>query len=111
MGHMVDTKHRVLTDEEVATISSTYHRWRKQDGKYEDVNGFCKSATFEEINQNRFILSPGRYACPEYVEKEEQFYTEKLDRLIAELNNQIEKSNDLQSGIRDSLKILGYEFK
>jgi type I restriction enzyme M protein len=40
----------------------TYHAWRgEQDaGPYEDVPGFCKSATLEEIRKHGHVLTPGR---------------------------------------------------
>ncbi len=45
MGSMMDRAHKELTDDDIATISRTYHAWRgeKADGAYEDVAGFCKS--------------------------------------------------------------------
>ena len=45
MGKMLDRRHRELTDEEVQQIASTYHAWRGEGGKYEDIKGFCKAAS------------------------------------------------------------------
>jgi len=28
---------------------------------YEDMAGFCKSVTLEDVRKNNFILTPGRY--------------------------------------------------
>jgi type I restriction enzyme M protein len=41
----------------------TYHAWRGEpgEGEYNDVSGFCASATIEEITEDRFVLTPGRY--------------------------------------------------
>ena len=57
---MVDRTHRELTDGDLASIADTYHAWRgsKSTGKYEDVPGFCKSATLEEIRRHGHILTP-----------------------------------------------------
>ncbi|MEO0085571.1 MAG: class I SAM-dependent DNA methyltransferase, partial [candidate division WOR-3 bacterium] len=51
LGRMVDRTHRELTPDDIRRIADTYHAWRaeKGAGKYEDVPGFCKSATLEEI--------------------------------------------------------------
>src|SRR5438309_10157659 len=51
LGTMVDRRHKELTDEDVKRISDTYHAWRGElkGRKYEDVLGFCKSASLEEI--------------------------------------------------------------
>ncbi len=40
MGEMIDRRHRELTDEEIKEISGTYHAWRGEGGKYEDVLDF-----------------------------------------------------------------------
>ncbi len=47
----MDRVHRELTDEEIAQIAGTYHAWRGDAGagEYEDVPGFCKTATTEAI--------------------------------------------------------------
>ena len=49
-GRLVDRVHRELTDDDAARIAATYHAWRgeKSAGTYEDVAGFCKSATLEK---------------------------------------------------------------
>ena len=54
MGAMVDRAHKQLTDEDIKRIADTYHAWRGDAGagEYEDVPGFCKSATTEEIKDN-----------------------------------------------------------
>jgi type I restriction enzyme M protein len=41
MGHLVDRRHRELSDEEIAKIARTYHAWRgeKEAGEYADVLG------------------------------------------------------------------------
>jgi len=50
LGVMVDRTHRELTDEVISKIASTYRAWRGEPeaGAYEDVPGFCGSATIEK---------------------------------------------------------------
>jgi len=74
MGSMVDRTHRELTDEDVAKIAGTYHAWRGDAGagKYEDVPGFCRSATLEEIRKNGLVLTPGRYVGAEAAEDDHE---------------------------------------
>ena len=60
MGHMLNRTFKDLSEEDVERIAGTYHAWR--DGEeYEDVPGFCKSATLEEIQKHGHVLTPGRY--------------------------------------------------
>ncbi len=48
LGEMIDRKHRELNDEDIKKIADTYHSYRNVDGKYEDIQGFCKAATREK---------------------------------------------------------------
>ncbi len=63
LGKLIDRVHREFTDEDVAKIAGTYHAWRgdKDAGEYEDIPGFCMSATIEDIRKHSHILTPGRY--------------------------------------------------
>ena len=45
---------------DIESIAAVYHAWLKGEG-YEDVKGFCKSATIEEIREADYSLVPGRY--------------------------------------------------
>ena len=51
---------KVLTDEDIQKVQETVSSWRTGEG-YEDIEGYCKSSTTEEIEKNNFILTPGRY--------------------------------------------------
>ncbi|MCK4271616.1 N-6 DNA methylase [bacterium] len=72
LGAMVDRTHRELTEEDIHRIASTYHAWRggKDTSKYEDVSGFCKSASLEEIRKHSHVLTPGRYVGVEVQEED-----------------------------------------
>jgi type I restriction enzyme M protein len=63
MGQLVTRVHRVLTDQEIDRIASTFHAWRGgfDSGDYNDVPGFCRSASFAEIADGLYVLAPGRY--------------------------------------------------
>jgi type I restriction enzyme M protein len=62
MGTLIDRTHRDLASIEIDRIASAYHRWKgTSPGVYRDEDGFCHSATLEEIRQHRYALVPGRY--------------------------------------------------
>ena len=63
MGEMVDRTHKELTTADIDEITRTYHAWRgeEKDGDYEDIAGYCKAASLEEIKANDYVLTPGRY--------------------------------------------------
>ncbi len=110
MGRMVDRTHRELTDEDIARIARTYHAWRGEPdaGAYEDVPGFCKSATMEEIRKHGYVLTPGRYVGAEAREDESEPFEEKMQRLVAELRAQQAEAAKLDAAIAANLKELGF---
>jgi len=109
LGHLVDRTHRELSDEEISHIAQNYHAWRgeKEAGEYQDVPGFCKSATIEEIASYGYVLTPGRYVGAEEIEDDDEPFEVKIIRLVTTLEEQFEKSKRLESAIRNNLKGLG----
>lgn len=109
LGTMVSRKNKVLTDDDIAQISQAYHNWRKKDGKYTDVQGFCKAATLAEVEANNFVLTPGRYVGTEEVEDDGISFDEKVGTITANLKQHFEKSNELQTRIKMNLIKIGIE--
>jgi type I restriction enzyme M protein len=109
LGTLIDRRHRELTDEELARIAGTYQAWRGEPGadQYEDVPGFCKSATLEEIASHGYVLTPGRYVGAEELEDDDEPFEEKMERLTKKLDAQFEESAKLEAAIRENLKALG----
>lgn len=110
LGRMVDKTHRELEEEDIERIANTYHAWRgeKDAGRYEDVAGFCKSATIEDIRKHGHILTPGRYVGTELQEDDGQPFEQRMEVLTSQLKQQLEKSHSLDSAIARNLKELGY---
>jgi len=110
MGRKVDRTHRELTDEDIQKIAGTYHAWRgeKDAGKYEDVPGFCKSATLEEIRKHGYVLTPGRYVGAPLQEDDGEPFEEKMNRLVAQLREQQAEARNLDEAIWKNLKELGH---
>lgn len=109
LGVMVDRVHRELREEDVARIADTYHHWRGDlAGAYEDIAGFCKSATTQEIAGHGYVLTPGRYVGAEAVEEDAEGFEEKMRRLVARLGEQFDEGARLDAVIRKNLRGLGY---
>lgn len=108
-GTMVDRRHRELNDEDIANIADTYHKWRTINGGYEDEKGFSKSATLEEIREQEYVLTPGRYVGIGDVEDDGISFEEKMETLTGELSELFAKSNRLEEEIRKNLGGIGYE--
>ena len=110
LGQLVDRTHRELTDEEIAHIARTYHAWRgeKDVGEYDDLPGFCKAATLEDIRYHGHVLTPGRYVGAEAAEEDDEPFSEKMQRLTATLRQQQAEATKLDAAIATNLKELGY---
>jgi type I restriction enzyme M protein len=111
LGELTDRVHRELTEDDLADITRTYHAWRGEakDGDYEDVAGFCRSATLAEIKKNNYVLTPGRYVGIEEEEDDGIPFEEKMKRLTAELGRQMRQSAELDEQIIANLQDLGYD--
>ena len=110
LGHMVDRRHREFTDEDIAQITETYHNWRNQDGDYEDLQGFSKSASLDEIREHEYVLTPGRYVGIEEAEDDGIPFEVKMEDMTAELAELFAKSSHLEEEIRQNLGGIGFEF-
>jgi type I restriction enzyme M protein len=110
MGTMIDRRHRVLTDEDKNKISSTYHAWRGEMQGYEDEKGFCRSVKIEEVRDQNWVLTPGRYVGSEEKEDDMEEFKEKMQRLTFELSEQFKKSKELEEEIKKNLERIGFEF-
>ena len=108
MGDMVNRRLRELSDEDIKKIANTYIAWQNEDG-YEDVQGYCKVASIDEIKKHDYILTPGRYVGIEEVEDDGEPFEEKMERLTNTLANQFKKSRELEEEIRKQLGGIGYE--
>jgi len=108
-GALVTRKNKAFTDEDISKISEVYHRWRSKDGKYEDIQGFCKSATFKEVEDNNFVLTPGRYVGTEDIEDDGISFEDKIAVISENLKSHFEKSILLQERIKENLKKVGIE--
>lgn len=108
LGTMIDRKVRELSEDDIAKIALTYQNWWKGNG-YEDVKGFCKEATIEEIAAQDYVLTPGRYVGIEEQEDDGEPFEEKMQRLTSELSVLFKESISMQEEIRKKLEAIGYE--
>jgi type I restriction enzyme M protein len=108
LGTAISRTQIEFSDAEIARIADTFDSWC--DGKYEDMDGFCKSVSRDEIAENGDSLSPGRYIGTEEVESEnDEDFATRMQTLAAQLSEQIEESHRLEESIAKQLKGLGYE--
>ncbi|WP_428819737.1 N-6 DNA methylase [Microbulbifer sp. MCCC 1A16149] len=110
MGSMISRIHKELTTDDIAEIARTYHAWRGEakDGEYQDVPGFCKVATLDDIKANDYVLTPGRYVGAAEVEDDGELFEEKMRALTQTLYRQMADAEQLDAVIKQNLEELGY---
>jgi hypothetical protein len=108
MGEMITRAQRQLTEANIERIASTYNTWRsrEQHGEYEDVAGFSRAASREEIVANGYVLTPGRYVGVVKAEADDEPIDEKIARLKSELYAEFERGRELEAEIRTRLEAL-----
>jgi type I restriction enzyme M protein len=81
---------------------------RSGDPAYADIPGFCHSASLQEVEKHNFVLTPGRYVGAVAEDDDDEAFAEKMERLTAQLAEQMEKGAELDAVIREKLGALGY---
>ena len=101
-GHLINRRTRELTAEDIKKIADTYHTWRNPIGKYEDIKGFCSSASIERVQSLDYVLTPGRYVG--LADEEDDFdFAERFTSLKAEFEAQLVEEAKLNKAIAESL--------
>jgi type I restriction enzyme M protein len=108
MGYMKDRVLRDFTLADVQKVADTFHAWQQGEG-YEDVKGFCYSASLEDVRKHEHVLTPGRYVGAEDLVDDGEVFADKMARLTAQLAEQFEESAKLESDIKKNLAGLGYD--
>lgn len=102
-GHVINRRTRELSAEDITRIADTYHQWRKPRSKYEDVKGFCNSASIERVKELDYVLTPGRYVG--LPEDEDDFdFKKRFTSLKKEFREQLKEEERLNQEILANLK-------
>jgi type I restriction enzyme M protein len=106
----IDRTQNRLTEDHIQRIADTVRGYRGEDsvGEYEDETGFCKVATTDEIAENDYMITPGRYVGIRQDDGDGVPYEVKMEELSAELREQFQQSSKLQEEIEGNLTELGF---
>ena len=103
LGHLINRRTLEFDDEDdIAQIVDTYHNWRNPDCEYEDLPGFCNSASLERVRELDYVLTPGRYVGLPYEEDDFNF-EERFLELQKELADQLAEEGRLNALIQKNL--------
>lgn len=107
LGEMVSRAHRELSVEDINKISDTYHQFVK--GIEVDNLGYSHIADTNEIEENNFVLTPGRYVGLEEVEDDGVPFEEKMEGLTADLGELFSEFHKLEDEIKEQLGGIGFD--
>ena len=117
MGSMVSRTLKELTNEDIVHITETYHIWRGEElasldensqSEYQNIAGYCKSATLADMKANDYVLTPGRYVGAVEIEDDGIPFETKMTELSQTLYSQMNQAGELDKAIRKNLEVLGY---
>jgi type I restriction enzyme M protein len=102
----ISRKQYTFTDEQIQKIANTVRAWRgeKGFGEYKDESGFCKSVKVEDIRKRSYVLTPGGYVGIKSPEDDGIPFTEKIQKLTAELEKCFKEGKELEEKIKENLK-------
>jgi type I restriction enzyme M protein len=90
----------------VERVASVYREFRCT-GRPPEVPGFARVASLQEVRDQRYALTPGRYVGAADAEEAEDF-EERLPRLMAQLEQELERAAVLDERLRALMKELGF---
>lgn len=103
LGVLVDRTRKEFTDEDIARISAAYHAWREGVG-YEDLAGFCRSVSIDDVQSHGHVLTPGRYVGSADVEEDDTPFADRISELQEQLDSQFEEAEKLNHRILVALR-------
>jgi len=109
LGYMEDRTHKAFKPEHIDQVADTYHEWRTRESKYKNIKGFCKSATLEDIQKHKYILTPGRYVGIPDEEDDGIPFQKKMLELKKTLSRNIEQGKQLDKELNKQLAKIGFK--
>jgi len=109
LGHLINRKNKDFSLADIEQLATTYHNWKNtviasetKQSSYENIKGFCKSASLQEVRELNYVLTPGRFVGLEDSEDEFDF-KERFESLQNELMKQMKEEQNLNDRILANL--------
>lgn len=125
IGHLINRRTRELSAEDIMKITNIYRTWKSSpssnssqkeenkspspsgrgggEGVYQDIKGFCNSASIERVRELDYVLTPGRYVG--LPDDEDDFdFNERFTSLKKEFEEQLKEEEKLNELIKANLK-------
>lgn len=110
LGEAEDRTHwRLDYDRDIMRIANTFRSYRQ--GTLEPEQGFSAVKTIDEIAEQDYVLTPGRYVGIAEQEDDGVPFEEKMERLTTELSSLFEESHELEERIKEQLGMIGFHIE
>ncbi|TWX71726.1 N-6 DNA methylase [Colwellia demingiae] len=98
-------EHRQVLKESLSNYKQQVKDWQFMlenfpENEYQDIEGFCKIVNKDEVKENDFSLTPGRYVGYKIQIDEEFDYKFRISEINKELNSLNHSANDLMNFIQ-----------
>lgn len=110
LGRLINRRNRELEHDEITMVAETYHNWRNLGAPYQDIAGFCKTVTLDEVRASGYVLMPGKYVGTEEEIADDTPFEEKMQAMTTILSEKFTRSIELQEIIKEKLAKIGYGF-
>lgn len=108
LGYLINRRTKELNIDDIKKVADTYHNWLTGEGHHEDIAGFSKVATIEEVKELNYAVTPGRYVG--LPDDEDDFnFAERFATLKKELQKQIAEEDALNKRIAANLSKIKLE--
>ena len=101
-------KQKEFSEAEIDEIANVYHHYRRRSGSPENIEGYCKTATVDEVRAAGYALTPGRYVGTGELADDGEPFDQKMKRLTQDLSSQLAESEKLAREVRKQLSTTGY---
>ena len=107
MGHYADRTHRELSEKEIKSIADLFDLYEKNE--LSDVKGLCAVRTLQDIENQDYVLTTGRYVEIDDDNQDTEPVDEKINRLFEEYKQLSEEDISLDSKIVKLIEALKNE--
>lgn len=103
MGTLISRKIRALEQTDINKIVKAYKDFTT--GNLENIPGFCKGASYDEIQSKDYSLNPGRYVGADESNKmSQEEIQEELKKTTAELLELMKEGKELEDKVKEILE-------
>ncbi|TDF35016.1 SAM-dependent DNA methyltransferase [Alteromonadaceae bacterium M269] len=99
-------EHKALLKQELADYKQRIQDWSSlrdnfPNDQYQDVEGLCKIVSRDEVEENDYSLTPGRYVGYSIQIDEDFDYQKRMSEILSELGSLNDEANNLLNQIQE----------